>query len=262
MNKLIWAEGKRTAQSITLWVVFAIMVSISFIYSGAAFSRFPEQLSSAYGIQYASSRPISRGEYVFLRTMGDASFTAWMSVIAGALLIGMDFENRTINNLIFAGNRRITIVIVKLFYFFISSILLSAVYPIISCLRFSTKWFSELNQDDILYVLRCASYRAIIDMAMMSFALISVFIFKDIIKTLVCSLIIIVFLSLLMNAANGTENEIMKTVIEYFPARSIQRVMMREADTETVQKALLYSGIMVMVTCVSCFLLFRKADLR
>ena len=248
-------EGKKTVQSVTLWVVFAIMLAISFLYSKSAFSKFPETLYE-YGYQY-TNEAISRGEYVFFRTMGDASFTAWMAVIAGALLIGYDFQNRTINNLIYAGNRRVSILIVKLFYFYLSAIVLSALYPIVACLIYSTRWLSGLTQDDAKYVWRCVACRPLIDMAMMCFSLIIVFIFRDIIRSLIASLIITVAIALFLGVLNGNS-----FIAEYFPARVIRIVMQRNASTETIKNAMLYSGAMVAVTCLACYLLFRKADLK
>ena len=91
MLRMLRVEGKKTLLSVTLWAIFAVMVFISFWFSGMNFSKLPDELSSAYGMQYALEEPMSRGEYVFLRTMSDASFTAWLSIIAGALIIGMDF---------------------------------------------------------------------------------------------------------------------------------------------------------------------------
>ena len=255
MLRLLRVEGKKTIQNVILWVVFGIMLAISFLYSKATFVKFLEILNS-YSMQYAGEA-ITRGEYVFLRTMGDASFTAWMAVIAGALLIGFDFQNRTINTLIFAGNRRASILIVKLLYFYLSAIVLSALYPITACLIYSTKWLSGLTQDDARYVWRCVACRALIDMAMMSFSLIIVFIFKDIIRSLIASLIVTVTLALFINALSGNG-----FIAEYFPARVIRVVMQRNVGADTTKNAMIYSAVMVAVTCVSCYLLFRKADLK
>ncbi len=255
MLRMLCLEGKKTAQSLTLWVIFIIMIAISFLYSKSAFAKFPEVLVG-YGQQY-TGQSISRGEYVFYRTMGDASFTAWMSVIAGALLIGLDFQRRTINNLIYAGHRRISILTVKLFYFYLSAILLSALYPIVACLIYSTKWLSGLSKGDASYVWHCIAYRPLIDMAMMSFSLIMVFLFKDVVRSLIGSLIITVGLSMMLNAMSGTG-----FIAEYFPARAIRAVMERNVSAETVKNAMLYSTAMVLITCTTCYLLFRKADLK
>ena len=255
MLRILGLEGKKTVQSITLWVIFAIMLAISFLYSKSAFAKFPDVLYE-YG-QQKTGEAISRGEYVFYRTMGDASFTAWMSIIAGALLIGLDFQQRTINNLIYAGYRRVSILLIKLFYFYLSAILLSALYPITACLIYSTKWLSGLTQDDVAYVLRCVVCRLPIDMAMMSFSLIIVFIFKDVIRSIVVSLIITVGMAMLLNAMSGTGY-----IVDYFPARVIRVVMERNAPIETIKNAMLYSTTMVAITCITCFLLFRKTDLK
>lgn len=263
MLRMLRVEGKKTLLSVTLWAIFAVMVFISFWFSGMNFSKLPDELSSAYGMQYALEEPMSRGEYVFLRTMSDASFTAWLSIIAGALIIGMDFSNRTINNLIYAGNKRINVLIVKLVYFYISTFLLSSVYPAVNCIKYSLKWFYELTQDDVIYVLRCIAYRAILDMAMMSFTLVSAFVFRDIVRTLGCSLIIIVVMSQLMGMVNGIENgSMIRDIVEYFPAYSIRKVMFREVSSEIVNRSMLYSTVMILITGLSCYILFRRADLQ
>ncbi|MBQ9408623.1 MAG: hypothetical protein IJU28_04430 [Clostridia bacterium] len=255
MFRMLCFEGRKTVQSISLWVIFIIMLAISFLYARSTFSKFPEML---YNYDHPSSGiSISRGEYVFYRTMGDASFTAWMSVIAGALLIGLDFQRRTINHLIYAGHRRISIVIVKLFYFYLSAILLSALYPIIACLLYSTKWLSGLSLEDANYVWRCIACRPLNDMAMMSFSLVMVFLFKDVVRSLIGSLIITVGLSLLLGAMSGTG-----FITEYFPARAIRAVMERNASAETIQNALCYSAVMVGITAITCSFLFRQADLK
>ena len=255
MYRMLRVEGKKTVQSITLWVIFGVMLVILFLYSKAAFAKFPEVLHG-YGIKSAGE-DMSRGEYVFLRTMGDASFTAWMSIIAGALLIGFDFQNRTINNLIYSGNRRGSILFVKLLYFYLCAIILSALFPITACLIYSTKWLSSLTRDDASYVWRCIACRSLTDMAMMSFPLIMVFIFRDIIRSLIASLVITVALALFLGVLNGKG-----FILEYFPARAIKAVMQRDASAETIKNSLLYSAVMVVITCASCYLLFRKADLE
>ncbi|MBO4297504.1 MAG: hypothetical protein J5998_01795 [Clostridia bacterium] len=262
MLRMLKVEGCKTLRSASLWVIFIVMIAISIIFTSPTFSRLPETLKSAYGMQYALEQPMSRGEYVFLRTMSDASFTAWLSVIAGALIIGMDFANRTVNNLIYAGNKRISILIVKLFYFYLSALLLSAVYPLANCIKYSADWFSGMASSDIVYVLRCVSCRALIDMAMMSFALVSAFAFRDVIRTLVCSLITIVAISQLMRIAGDIENNAIKAIIEYFPAFAIQKVMLRDTSREVIQRSMLYSAVMVMLTGISCYLFFKKADLK
>ena len=263
MLRMLRVEGRRAVQSLALWIIFGIMVVVSFWFSGMTFAKLPEELSAAYGMQYETPTPMSRGEYVFLRTMSDASFTAWLSVIAGALLIGMDFSNRTINHLIYAGNSRISILIVKLLYFYVCTLFLSAVYPVANCFRYSMTWFSGLKQSDFTYVLRCVGCRTLIDMAMMSFALVPAFAFRDVIGTLVCSLIIVVVLSQLMNITRGVgDGALIKNAIEYFPALAINKIMYRDTSVETIRKAMLYSGTMVLITWISCHLFFRKADLK
>ena len=255
MLRMFCLEGRKTVRSMTLWVIFLVMLAISFLYSKSTFAKFPEVLSG-YGNQYAGLT-INRGEYVFYRTMGDASFTAWMSVVAGALLIGLDFQRRTVNNLIYAGHRRVSILIVKLFYFYLSAILLSALYPIVSCLNYSTKWFSELTREDVSYIWRCIARRPLIDMAMMSFSLILVFIFKDVVRSLIGSLIITLGMSFLLGAMGGSG-----FIVDYFPAHAIKAVMERDVSAETVKNAMLYSTTMVVATCTACYLLFRRADLK
>ncbi|MBR3504794.1 MAG: hypothetical protein IKO07_11235 [Clostridia bacterium] len=263
MLRMLRVEGRRTVQSLALWIIFGVMVVVSFWFSGMTFAKFPEEISAAYGMQYGTATPMSRGEYVFLRTMSDASFTAWLSVIAGALLIGMEFSNRTINHLIYAGNRRISILVVKLLYFYLCTLFLSAVYPVASCFRYSLTWFSGLTQSDVAYVLRCVGCRTLIDMAMMSFALVSAFAFRDVIRTLVCSLIIVVVLSQLMNIVRGVGNgALIKNMIDYFPALTINKIMFRDASVENIRRSMLYSCTMILSTWISCHLFFRKANLK
>ena len=263
MFRLFAFEGHKAVRNLAFWIIFGVMLIVGFWFSGMMFEKLPDVLSSAYGMQYALKQPISRGEYVFLRTISDVSFTAWLSVIAGAMLIGLEFSNRTINHLIYAGNSRLSIIIVKLFYFYISTLILSLVYPIANCLKYSTDWISNLTADDLHYVLRCVVTRCVIDMAMMSFSLISVFVFRDVIRSLGCSLIVIVVLSQLMGLANNIDsNTLLGRLIQYFPAYAVKKIMFRDVARSDLYYSLIYSFIMVFGTSLTCYLLFRRADIK
>ena len=93
MFRLFAFEGHKAIRNLAFWIIFGVMLIVGFWFSGMMFEKLPDVLGSAYGMQYALEQPISRGEYVFLRTISDVSFTAWLSVIAGAMLIGLEFSN-------------------------------------------------------------------------------------------------------------------------------------------------------------------------
>ena len=66
-----------------------------------------------------------------------------------------------------------------------------------------------------------------------------------------------------MNIIRGVgDGALIKNAIEYFPALAINKTMYRDTSVETIRKAMLYSGTMVLITWISCHLFFRKADLK
>ena len=100
-------------------------------------------------------------------------------------------------------------------------------------------------------------------MTMMSFSLISVFIFRDVIRSLGCSLIVIVVLSQLMGLANNIDsNTLLGKLIQYFPAYAVKKIMFRNVARNDLCYSLIYSFIMVFGTGLTCYLLFRRADIK
>ena len=261
MLRMLRVEGRKAFLNVPFWVLFALMVLASLAWSNGSFSRLPAVLTAGSGAA-AVQETITRGEYVFTKSVSDSSFTGWLAVAAGGALIGSAFSGRTVNNLIYSGHRRTAILFVKLFYFYLSTIILSGVYPLVCCLRFSLGWL--LTGADRAYVLRCLAFRLVIDMAMMTFSLIPAFIFREnFVFSMGCSLVVVLLLSqgLSISAGAAQQSAIARFLYQNFPACALPRLTSRAATPEIIVPALIFNGVMVLGTVITCYLLFRRANL-
>lgn len=261
MYNLIRSEFMKLRYNIVLGVTAAAMIFIALWFSGISFGKIPEMLT-AKTPQFFTGADMMRGEYVFMRTMGDSSFTAWLSIIFAAVFIGMDFVNRMINQAIFAGNSRLRIFTVKIVEFYAVACLISFFYPLVSCLRYGTAWFGTLHPQDMAYILRCAGLRVLLDMAMMSVGIVTAFAFRDIVRPLAVTLITTVVLSQLLGLRHSLDGmPVIKQLMEMYPAFQFQVVMDKAATSAQIATAVWSAVTMITVTIVASYLFFRKADL-
>ncbi|MGL4372864.1 MAG: ABC transporter permease, partial [Turicibacter sp.] len=205
MFNLIRSEWIKLRYNLVLGIMMVVLVLISFGLASAGFGKLPEHLT-ADTPQFFTGVEMARGEFVFQRAMGDSSFTAWLSIVFTALFIGMEFTTRNINQAIFAGNSRLKIFIVKIVQCYIIACIVSGIYPLVSCLRYSLPWFSELSLSDVGYIFRCIGIKMLLDMAMMSIGIISTFALRDFIRPLAFNLIFTVVLSQLLGLRHSLDS--------------------------------------------------------
>lgn len=106
--------------------------------------------------------------------------------VFGALYLGKDFADRTIDLLICAGHRRRQIFFVKALFFILGSNLILLLQPILSTIlnTLLNGWGHTSNPNEVIYLLKLFFVTSILNGAMCGITLIAAFLFKDIGKTL------------------------------------------------------------------------------
>lgn len=262
MFNLMRAEWIKLRYNISCGVVIAAMALVSLWFSGISFGRLPVRLDES-SPHFFSGTVMMRGEYVFQKTMGDPSFTIWLSILFAALFIGADFSKRTINDGIYAGNSRSNIFMVKMAQFYMVSCLVSFLYPAISTLQYGSEWLAALTWEDAAYIFRSAGLRFLLDMSLMSISIIAVFAFRDVIRSMACSLIITLVLSQLLGIRHSLESDsILRKIMDIYPAFQMAPVMSPVVETALIRNAVITALIFIIATVAVSYLLFRRADLE
>ncbi|MGL4343609.1 MAG: hypothetical protein ACRCTE_00280 [Cellulosilyticaceae bacterium] len=261
MLRLMHAEWIKLRYNWVLGLMLAILCLISFILAGASFGMLPEYLT-AETPQFFTGIEMSRGEHVFERVMRDVSFTSWLSLIFAPLFIGTEFTSRSMNQYIFAGHTRLKIFVVKILECYLFVCIASAIYPIVSCLRYSLPWLIQMEPHDVAYVLRCIGMRVVLDMAIMNISIIATFALKDFIRpivaSLVATLVVVQFLGIrysLDPASVGYK------ILSFYPSYQYSEVMRRTATNEQILVAIYSAGFFIVLTVGISYCLFRRAEL-
>lgn len=261
MLNLIRAEWTKLRHNWVLGIMLLVLCLMALGLSNATFGMLPEHLT-AETPQFFTGVEMTRGEHVFHRVMKDSSFTAWLSIIFAALFIGVDFINRSMNQYIFSGHSRLKIFTIKIIECYIFACLTSAIYPIISCLRYSLPWFVTLSIDDYIYVLRCIGLRALLDMSLMTISIITTFALRDFIRPIIGTLIATLVLVQLFGIHYSLDpNSVFYKVLTFYPSFQYSEVMARNITPTQLITAVLSASSFILLTIITSYLLFRKAEL-
>ena len=200
---------------------------------------------------------IQVGEIVFAAAMGNTSMTEWFAALIGIGLVGREFMERTIELPVYAAYKRVHIALVKMLYSYLLIIVISGLYPLISCIRVGMGFFMTLGSAGWLYAMRCIGIRMLLDMAMMSVALLCAFVFRDVVRNLVCIISITAVLTFFKEVL-----PLNSWIVFYYPSMVLPRLMQREINSQVLIKALAYSVAMLGVNGSVCCVLFQRAELK
>lgn len=261
MGDLIRVEWMKLRYNLVLGVMIIVLALISFALSSASFGAMPEYLT-AETPQFFPGVEMSRGEFVFKRVMSDPSFTAWLSIVFTSIFIGVDFSNRNMNQLIFAGNSRRRIFVVKILECYIVAGFVSGIYPIVSCLRYALPWFMDLSTSDYAYILRCVGIKALLDMGIMSIGIITTFALRDFIRPLAVNLVLTIVLSQVLGMRYLLDvTSIGYKVLSLYPSFQYTKVIERNITNQEILNAVVPTLILIALTMIISYNLFRKAEL-
>lgn len=261
MRNLIRVEWMKLCHNRTLGVIVLVLVIIAFGLVSTAYGPIPEQIT-AETPQYFTGVEMSRGELVFQHVMGDSSYSGWMAVFFAAIFIGAEFENRSINRAIFAGNTRGKIFAVKVIEFYVVGCLVFAIHPLVACGRYALPWMLGQVGEQGLYFLRCIGMRLLLDMGMMSLSLIVVFLFRDVIRSLGVTLLITILLSQIMGMRqNLPPDSLLYQILQAYPSSYYRAVANPVITGETLWIAAATSIIPIFVSVAVSYFLFRRAEL-
>ena len=261
MLRLLRAEFMKLRYSIVFGVLLLIMIIVAFAVSGSSFGDMPEILE---GIQYGTSDGKMRGELVFKNSISEQGFTQWMGIVFSALLIGLDFKLRTVNQLVISGNSRLKVMAAKVIKYYVACIIISLMYPFICCIRFGLSWFGTLSFEEIGYVLRCIALRIMADIAFVSIGLIPAFAFRDIFRPLLVMVLFTFGFALALGILRSTGSyDMHDQIISFFPGGNL-RTLIYQVQIESTEliKVILVFVSYTAVSLIASYLFFRRAELK
>ena len=252
MGRLIRAELAKLQQLCILGLIFFITVIASYWISGILYENSTMQSSESFG------------EMVFVRSMSQASYTAWIAVIFSCLLIGVDFSDRTVFRSVFAGISRIKYFLFKAAEYYLITLILASLFPLAACLRYSRGWFSTLDSSGWLYVLRCLGMKLIIDTALISISFLLVFLFRDLVRSLVASIVVTAIFIVQLNELRLTwpADSILKKLVDFYPAFQLPIVVQPEITLKQLELAIGTSLIIILLLNITAYLCFRHSELK
>lgn len=248
---LLKAELIKLKHNKTLWISILFLAGIYIILSNTMYSTIPENPSQIAG------KDISRSEIVFIRVIADNLFPMWMGIFFSSLLVGFDFFNRSINMYIFTGNIKRNIFCIKLVEYYVLSICITALFPMICLIRFSMPHIITLEMS---YLFKCIGLRLLFDIALLSFAFMFSFLFKDILKASTVCLIFTLIISQMTQSAS--QSVLIENIMSFYPSMQYQRITSLASTGENILPVISVSVAIIVFTNLIAFIYFKRSEMR
>ena len=272
MKSLIRGEWKKLICNKVFRVMVLIMVLLSTAY---AFMQYRVTLANKELI-FFSSGDVGLGSHIFWFVMKDPSVASCFSIVFAALLLGTDFKNRGIQTAIMAGYSRGKIFAVKVVQYYVLTMLVLAIYPVLSVIVCCIPWFQTLDAAGIAYVVQSFALKFLLDLEIVSVGLVFVFLCRDILKTICVSLVYTLSISWLSNSASKNVDSVWDRLWYYVPLSHYGSIVMKPEvpgikqnywpttppTTEQILIIVLGSLIFVSLSILIAYLIFRKAELK
>lgn len=188
---LLRGELQKLRNHRTFWIMAAVLAGLSVLY---VFMQ-----TNTYFIDdmlEMSVDKLKKGPDIFWRIIADPSVLGWFSVPFAGLLLGTDFGERGISQILMAGYSRKKLFLVKTIEYYVLFLPVLAIYPVGAILRCCLPWIRTMDAADAAYFWQGVSLKFVLDMNFISVGFFLVFLCRDVLKSIAASL----GAALLMNA--------------------------------------------------------------
>lgn len=193
---LLRAELQKLRNHRTFWIMAAVLAGLSVLYVFMQTNTYFVNDMLTLRIMGVTNSLVKEGPDIFWRIIADPSVIAWFSVPFAGLLIGTDFGERGISQILMAGYSRKKLFLVKIVEYYVLFLLVLAIFPVGAILRCCLPWMRGMDAADAAYFWQGVSLKFVLDMNWISVGFFLVFLCRDVLKSIAASL----GAALLMNA--------------------------------------------------------------
>lgn len=224
-------------------------------------------VSSILGITFTiitfGSTLSKNGLESFSEAFWDTPLMVIFCAILAGLFIGSSFTNRTINLQITTGHSRFEILLSKTITYFIATIPLTLIYPIIVTIIYTIYWGwgSSFTEYTFFYMFRVITLSILLNFASCSFFILFTFIFQDIAKAISSSIVFYLLINAigsLLGRISPFLNKFVK-ISPFFLARQIvDETFTHKEIIISIISAISYIFVIIFIT----YIIFRKQELK